>query len=62
MHKRQAGFHVVQISFIHPRGFVTQQSRLNNNTCCAKMSKAFSGNLWIQILDRRDDSIDPGGN
>src|SRR4029079_13497565 len=62
MYERLRSRHVMQISLVDLRRFLTQQSRINLNTSGAQVSETFSRNLRIQILDRRDDSLDTGGD
>src|SRR3954467_7049305 len=62
MHERQPGRHVMQISFVDLRCFFTEQACFNLHACRTQVRKTFSGNLWIEIFDWRDDALDAGGD
>src|SRR5215208_5815398 len=52
----------MQIRFIYRGCFFTEQSCVHSNTRGAKMSKTFPGNFRIQILNRRNNTLDAGGD
>src|SRR6185503_3653597 len=62
MHERHSSRHVIQVSFVYLRGFVTHQARLDLYTFCAQVSETLARNPRIQIFDWRDDTVDARGD
>src|SRR5512142_1194465 len=48
--------------FVEPRSFFRMNARRYLDPCFFKLLKPAPRNQWVRVLDRRDDTSDPGRN